>query len=92
MAILGKENSQIEIRLYKLPLNGLKAVYFDEYAHLSKRDQSVDEVTRYIVPEDTSYGIEVIFKAGYVHGKYNGGHFLTLRDAASGAKIYKELW
>lgn len=90
MAITGEEGSQIEVRLYKLPGNGATLAYFDEYAPAAEREILENKVTRYIVPEDTSYGIEITLKAGFLHGKYNGYIDLILHDKASGAKLYDE--
>lgn len=87
MAILGAEKSEIEVRLYKLPHNGPKPTYFDEYAALGERDKHKRKIMRYIVPKDGTYGIEITFKAGFDHGKYNGSLGVQVRDAASGVSI-----
>ena len=74
MAILGNEDAQIEVRLRKLPIGNtmIHPSYLTEYAQADKPDNMPQKVNRYIVPEGGAYGIEIILKKGFVHGKYDG--------------------
>ncbi|CZR59022.1 uncharacterized protein PAC_08914 [Phialocephala subalpina] len=88
MTILGKSKDQIEVRLEKLPINEANPTYFDEYAPLDQRDTLTDTVTRYIVPEDQTYAIKILFKKGFVLGKFDGGFSVLIKEKATGTQIY----
>ncbi|KUJ20091.1 uncharacterized protein LY89DRAFT_779943 [Mollisia scopiformis] len=90
MAILGKSTSQIEVRLEKLPINGEHPTYFDEYAPIGDREALTDTITRYIVPEDQAYAIKIIFKEGYVSGKFDGGFGVIVHEKATGTDIFRQ--
>lgn len=70
MAILGKPGSQIEARLEKLPINAESPTYFDQYAPIDEREILTDSITRYIVPEDQAYAINIIFKQRFIAGSH----------------------
>lgn len=76
----------IEVRLRKGLNDNTPPVYFDEYAPLGKLDTSKDTITRYIVPEATSYSIEVVFKKGFNHENFSHLH-VGIKDLESGARL-----
>lgn len=93
MAIFGPGNSQIEVRVIKLPGNPddlTKPVYFDEYAPLGDLKIPEKTITRCIIPEDVNYGIEVRFKAGFQHREFNNVIRLRLKDKTSKATLYDQ--
>lgn len=83
MAILGPKHARIQVRLVRLPHDPENPIYFDEYTPLGEKENQMEEITRYIIPEETSYGIEVICKAGFRHRELNHNITTKLRDKTS---------
>ena len=72
MAFLGPPGGEIEIRLVKPPFDAVESarIYFDEYEKLGTphAEKLSYESTRYIIPENTSYAIELTLKKGFDFG------------------------
>ncbi len=89
MAILKTPSGKIEVRLKKTGPNLTEGNYYGEYAQLGIReDKKATEVTRYIVPEDTTYGFEVAFKKGYNFGSQYWRACIDIHNVATGVKLY----
>lgn len=92
MAILKRMSGEIEIRLRKPPFDTIEPVYFDEYASCTVRETPWDgERTRYVVPEDTAYAMEIIVKKGYRFSKKWTGFAIRVEDLATNRQIYNRL-
>ncbi|KAF8849898.1 hypothetical protein BDZ45DRAFT_731926 [Acephala macrosclerotiorum] len=89
MAILGQGDSRIMVRIRKMPNDGSRGALYDEYALLDKNNESA--ITRYIVPEEGAYSVDVTLLRGYVSGAYDGGIGIKIRDKATGALEKSEL-
>jgi hypothetical protein len=89
MAILAQKDSEIEVRLQKLPVNNEhdSKAYFDEYAPIGKKDKSTKSVARFILPGDCAHAIEITLKKGFVIG--DGGLAVRLWDKKS-SKLFHE--
>jgi hypothetical protein len=90
MVFLGPPTAEIEIRLVKPPFDALESarVYFDEYEKLGTPhpEKLTCECTRYIVPENTAYAVEITLKKGFDCGKWDG-IYLQVCNNVSGAII-----
>ena len=76
MVFLGPKGAEIEVRLVKPPFDAEESarVYFDEYEKLGT-PHSVrfsHECTRYIIPDNTAYAIEITLKKGFDYGDWDG--------------------
>ncbi|CZR59023.1 uncharacterized protein PAC_08915 [Phialocephala subalpina] len=89
MAKTGKGNSQIMVRIRKLPTDGSQGAYYEEYAQPSDGSHEL-KITRHIVPEDGAYGIEVTLCKGYVSGEYGGGIGIKILDKATNKVLLEE--
>ncbi|CZT05464.1 uncharacterized protein RCO7_08480 [Rhynchosporium graminicola] len=73
MAILKCPSGEVEIRLRGTRPKNFKIAYFDEYEEVKVKEYSgKSRCTRYIIPEDTRYAIEVILKSGFHLGDCEG--------------------
>lgn len=76
MVFLGPPGGEIEVRLVKPPFDVVESsrVYFDEYEKLGTPhpEKLIYESTRYIVPENTHYAIELTLKKGFDFGDWEG--------------------
>ena len=76
MVFLGPPGGEIEVRLVKPPFDVVESarVYFDEYEKLGKAhlESMGYQSTRYIVPENTHYAIELTLKKGFDFGDWEG--------------------
>jgi hypothetical protein len=74
MEFLGKPGGQYAIRLVKPPFDAEPREYFHEYEELTatRSSESAEKCERYIVPENTSYAIELTLKKGFDFGDYIG--------------------
>ncbi len=81
MPILWGTGAQAEIRLRKPPFDPENQVYFDD------REIPKDKITRYIVPEDTTYAIQITLKKGFNDGKYDRGFSIRIYDKGSEASV-----
>jgi hypothetical protein len=76
MVFLGPQGAEIEVRLVKPPFDAKESarVYFDEYEKLGTPhpEKLSRECTRYIIPENTAYAIEITLKKGFDYGDWDG--------------------
>jgi len=76
MVFLGPPRGEIEVRLVKPPFDAVESarIYFDEYEKLGtpRAEKLSYKSTRYIVPEHTSYAIELTLKKGFDFGEWEG--------------------
>jgi hypothetical protein len=76
MVFLGPPGGEIEVRLVKPPFDAVDSarIYFDEYMELgTPHSLELNKLAlRYVVPEDTTYAIEITLRKGYRLGKYTG--------------------
>lgn len=92
MTFLGLAGGQIEVHLRKPPFDSGEAVYF-EYEMLGNPHppKHALERTRYIVPEDTTYAIEVTLKKEFEYDEKYIAVGLEVFDTASGARLSESL-
>lgn len=89
MAILETPSGEIEVRLEKTGPNFTEPTYFDEYVQAGVReDQKATTITRYIVPEDTTYAVEIVVKKGYNFGSEYHRIGVRADDVASGEALF----
>ena len=86
MAILGKPGDEVEVHIAKSPLDSANPVYFDEYEKLGNPYPSKLECTRYIVPEDGEYVIQITLKKGFDYG-HRKGVFVRVHDQVTKEEI-----
>jgi hypothetical protein len=76
MVFLGPQGAEIEVRLVKPPFDAEESAraYFDEYEKLGSPhpEKLSHECTRYIIPENTAYAIEITLKKGFDYGDWDG--------------------
>lgn len=76
MVFLGPQGAEIEVRLVKPPFDAEESarVYFDEYEKLGTPhpEKLSHECTRYIIPENTAYAVEITLKKGFDYGDWDG--------------------
>lgn len=93
MVFLGQPGSEIEVRLVKPPFDAPESarVYFDEYEKLGTPhpEKIRTECTRYIVPENTTYAIEITLKKGFDYGDYEG-IYLQVCNKTTGTILGKQ--
>jgi hypothetical protein len=85
MVFLGPPGGEIEVRLVKPPFDAVESarIYFDEYEKLGTPHAETlsYESTRYIIPENTHYAIELTLKKGFLFGDWEG-IFVEVRNKA----------
>lgn len=87
MAILGNQESRIEVRLQKVPVtNNDSPSYFEEHAPIGRKDNLTKAVTRYILPENCTYTIVITLKKGFEYR--DGGLAVRLWD--QNTKLFHE--
>jgi hypothetical protein len=76
MVFLGPPGGEIEVRLVKPPFDAVESarIYFDEYEKLGTphAENLSYKSTRYIVPENTQYAIELTLKKGFDYEEWEG--------------------
>ena len=88
MTILGPNDGMFEVRLVKPPFDAVPRVYLDAYEKPGNPypPEPSYECTRMIIPEDTTYAIEVTLKQGFAFGTYVGV-YIRVHDKASKSKL-----
>ncbi|RDL35291.1 uncharacterized protein BP5553_07222 [Venustampulla echinocandica] len=84
MVILEDPDGRIEVCLRNLVEGDRSPLYFGEYMPLGECPEASTDVTRHIVPEDTSFAVEVTFKKGFRHGEFRDRIWIKIGDKASG--------
>jgi len=92
MVALKCGSGTIEVRLLKPPFDAKTSVAFDEHASLILREPELQaSCTRYIIPETTTYAIEITIKKGYKLGSKYTGFWVTMQDSATNHEIISQL-
>jgi hypothetical protein len=94
MVFLGLQGAEIEVRLVKPPFDAEESarVYFDEYEKLGTPhpEKFSHECTRYIIPENAAYAVEITLKKGFDYGDWDGvgvGVLRKVNKTTIGGKI-----
>ena len=90
MVFLGPPGAKMEVRLVKPPFDAMESgrIYFDEYEKFGTphAEKLSYESTRYIIPENTHYAIELTPKKGFLFGDWEG-IFVEVRNQVKTSKV-----
>ncbi|PQE13934.1 hypothetical protein CJF30_00006742 [Rutstroemia sp. NJR-2017a BBW] len=88
-ASLGRYSERFSVRLIQSPIHAEARNYIDEYTEVSKEEPQTGKLTRFIMSEPVTFGIEITLKPGFTYGSYDGVQ-VTLSSSHSRSMIWKK--
>ncbi|PQE08935.1 hypothetical protein CJF32_00002680 [Rutstroemia sp. NJR-2017a WRK4] len=88
-ASLGDQCERYSVRLIQTQVHATAPKYLDEYMEVDKKDPQTGSLTRFILSEPFTFGIEITLNERFTYGSYDGVR-VKLFSLHSGTMIWKK--